>query len=136
MLVERHDAVLQATERSVRRALRTMGETGLQRFLEVKRADNRAQAPAYADRQTAIDGVETVMRELLERDACFSLKQLALNGRDLMMLGLRGKEIGTELERLLSAVIDGQLQNEREILLANVEMRLKAQNRMLLDRHA
>ena len=126
MLVERHDAVLQPTEKSVRRALRTMGETGLRRFLEVKRADNQAQAPAYAERQTEIDSLEVVMRELLERDACFSLKQLAVNGRDLMAIGLRGREIGAELERLLSAVVDGYLPNQKEILMENAAMGVNA----------
>ena len=128
VLIERHDGVLQPTEKSVRRALRVLGETGLRRLLEVKRADNRAQAPAYANRRLEIDELETMMEELLAQDACFSLKQLAVNGRDLMALGLRGKEIGMELERLLSAVVDGNLPNQKEILIESIKVQLKGQN--------
>ncbi len=81
-----------------------------------------------AELEIVIDELETTMEELLAQDACFSLKQLAVNGRDLMALGLRGKEIGMELERLLSAVVDGNLPNQKEILIESIKVQLKGQN--------
>ena len=54
---------------------------------------------------------------LLAEQPCFTLKDLAVNGRDLQAEGLRGKEIGETLQRLLEAVMDGTLENTRDVLL-------------------
>ena len=48
------------------------------------------------------------------------VKDLAVNGNDLMALGLSGREIGAELNRLLELVLDEQLPNEKLSLLAAV----------------
>lgn len=49
---------------------------------------------------------------------CFSLKDLAINGNDLIQLGYeRGKSIGMMLNYLLEMVIDGIVINEKESLL-------------------
>ena len=74
----------------------------------------------------AFDGITiyAVCRELNEAldallagNPCFTLKDLAVNGRDLTAAGLRGKEIGETLERLLGMVMDGQIVNERDALM-------------------
>ena len=61
---------------------------------------------------------ERDLDRLLEEDACFSLKQLAVKGGDLLALGLSGPAVGRALEALLDKVTDGELPNERETLLA------------------
>ena len=120
-LVEWHDRDIPRTDKSIRRALRRLGERDLRRLIALKRADNLAQAPAYHDRQLELDKGEAILEKLLAEDACFSLKQLAVKGGDLMRLGLRGPEIGKTLEMLLDAVIDGAIPNEKEALLRHVE---------------
>ena len=116
-LVEWHDKDIPRTDKSIRRALRILGEEDLRRLILVKRADNFGQAPEYWDRQTELDKAEEILDRLLAEDACFSLKQLAVNGRDLLALGLSGPAVGAALEELLSKVVDGALPNEREVLL-------------------
>ena len=116
-LVEWHDKDIPRTDKSIRRALRVLGEEDLRRLILVKRADNMGQAPAYRDRQKELDKAEDILNRLLAEDACFSLKQLAVNGRDLLALGLRGPAVGTALEALLAGVMDGALSNDRETLL-------------------
>ena len=86
-------------------------------LIAVKRADNLAQAPAYRERQRELDRAEEIIAELLSEDACFSLKQLAVNGRDMMDLGLSGPAIGQMLQRLLDQVLEEKLPNDRETLL-------------------
>ena len=49
------------------------------------------------------------------------MKQLAVNGRDAMALGIKGPAIGRALEKLLDAVVNGELPNERETLLQNMK---------------
>lgn len=117
-LVEWHDRDIPRTEKGVRRALRVLGEENLRRLICVKRADNLAQSPEYRAVQAEIDRGEALLDRLVREDACVSLRALAVNGRDLTALGLRGREIGSELDRLLCAVVDGSLPNEREALLA------------------
>lgn len=117
LLVEWHDRNIPRTSRGIRRALMALGEENLRRLLAVKRADNLAQAPAFQDMQREIDRAEEILNRLLAEDACFSLKQLAVNGRDLMALGYTGAAIGQALSTLLEQVVDGALPNTREALL-------------------
>lgn len=117
-LVEWHDKDIPRTDKAVRRALRILGEEDLRRLILVKRADNLGQAPAYRDRQGELDKAEEILDRLLAEEACFSLKQLAVKGGDLLALGLSGPAVGRALEALLDKVTDGELPNERETLLA------------------
>lgn len=120
-LIAWHDREIQRTERGVGRALRRLGEEELRLLLQLKRADNLAQAPAFQGRQAEIALAEEILDRLLAREACFSLKQLAVRGDDLLALGLRGPAVGQALEALLSRVVDGELPNDREALLSSLE---------------
>lgn len=117
LLVANHDRVIAGTEKSVRRALFRCGECNLRRLFAVKRADNLAQAAAYHGRQEKINLAESTLDRLLKEDACFSLKQLAVNGRDMMDVGLQGREVGETLRDLLKTVVNGGLPNNRKVLL-------------------
>ncbi len=116
-LVERHDAELALSGKSVRRNLARYGEELLRLLLKVKRADNLAQAPEYRTRQELIGQWEQLLNVELAAGNCFSLKQLAVKGNDLLSLGMRGKTVGDALDELLSLVIDDKLPNDRVILL-------------------
>jgi len=119
-LIAWHDRDIPRTDKGVRRALRALGKEDLRLLLALKRADNLAQAPAYRGRQEEIRKGEEILDRLLAEDACFSLKQLAVKGRDLMALGLAGPSVGRALEELLRAVVDGDVPNDREVLLDRV----------------
>lgn len=118
MLVRYHDRPIPLTERAIRRAMNQLGVEGLRQLCAVKRADNLAQHPDYRGRQREINEGEAIMDELLRKDACFSLKQLAVNGWDMAALGLEGPAIGQMLQTLLEAVMDGAADNDRDTLLA------------------
>ena len=120
-----HDRYIPRTDQGLRRALRDLGEPALRRLLAVKRADNLAQAPECYGIQAEIDKAEQIMEHLLAKDACFSLKQLAVSGRDLMALGAVGPVVGAGLELLLDAVIDEQVENTREALLSYYQQQSK-----------
>ena len=120
-LVEWHDREIPRTDKSIRKALRHLGEQDFRRLLKLKRADNLAQAPAYRDRVLEWDRAEEILESLLAEDACFSLKQLAVNGGDIMRLGVTGRPIGVILDALLDAVVNGEVANERAALLERAE---------------
>ena len=119
-LVAWHDRNIPRTRPGVARALAELGEGDLRRLLDVKRADNLAQAPACRAMQGEIDKAERILNQLLEENACVSLRQLAVNGRDLLALGLSGPAVGAALQKLLDAVLEETLPNERAALLAAV----------------
>lgn len=116
-LVAWHDREIRRTDRAVRRALRELGEENLRRLIAVKRGDNLAQAPEYRHRQAEIDLAEAILNRLMDENACFSLRQLAVNGRDMMQLGLTGADIGRTLNALLDSVVNGDLPNEYDALV-------------------
>ena len=120
-LVRMHDVNIPLTEGGVRRMLRKLGEEDFRRLIQVKRGDNLAQHPAYLQRQQLLDQLEQLLNVVLQEDQCFSLKQLAVKGDDLLALGLRGREIGETLDKLLDLVVEGEAPNERELLLHYVE---------------
>ncbi len=120
-LVERHDAPLTLSEKSVRRALSRYGEETVRLLLRVKRADNLAQAEQYRDRQHLIDQWEDLLDLVLQSGDCFSLGQLAVRGGDLTALGLRGPAVGAALRELLEQVMDEKLPNDRGMLLEYVK---------------
>ena len=117
-LVHCHDRAIPLTEKAIRRAMNQLGVEALRQLCAVKRADNLAQHPDYLARQEEIRQGEAMIDTLLAQDACFSLRQLAVNGHDLAALGLTGRQIGQTLQTLLETVMDGAVDNERSALLA------------------
>ena len=62
--------------------------------------------------------IEQLLEEVLQDGECFSAKNLAINGKDLIGIGYAtGKKLGSTLSTLLQMVIDGEIQNEHNILL-------------------
>lgn len=116
-LVEWHDRDVPRTEKGLRRALYHLGETGVRQLIAVKRADNAAQHPDYRGRVAEINKGAAILEQVLAAGDCFSLKQLAVNGHDMAALGFAGPAIGDALDALLSAVVDGDVPNDRAALL-------------------
>lgn len=56
-------------------------------------------------------------REITDNNECYSLKSLAINGSDLIHLGITdGKSIGFILDNLLDEVINETLENDNVTL--------------------
>ena len=116
-LIRWHDKNIPLTEKGIGTAMLALGEENFRRLLEVKRADNLAQAPEYRWVAEKIDAAEKLLDEMLRREPCLQLKDLAVNGNDLLALGYSGREIGLALQRLLQKVVAGEIENRREALL-------------------
>lgn len=117
-LVRLHDRQIEPTARAVRRVLSRYGAEFFSQLMQLKRADNLAQAPAYRDRQQLYDRIEALARDILREKPCLSLRELAVDGNDLMALGIpRGPKLGQTLQALFDGVLSGALENERETLL-------------------
>ena len=60
---------------------------------------------------------EEMLHKLEAEHLCLSLKDLAVNGSDLMALGFSGRAIGVCLNALLGEVLEQRLSNEKQALL-------------------
>ena len=122
-LVSYHDATFEVGKKYVKRWLNKIGEKQFRRLLQVKKADNKAQnLELSSDRIKELSEIEALIDEVLQEDECFSLKDLAVNGNDLIGVGYKaGKELGNTLNKLLQLVIDGDCPNEKEKLLQEAE---------------
>lgn len=102
-----------------------MGPDDFLKLLEVKKADNNAKHSFVLDENIELDNYAELARRYTAENVCLSLSSLAVNGSDLMEIGLKGKEIGEWLDKLLDMVIDEKLPNERAALLSFVgEMKI------------
>lgn len=64
------------------------------------------------------------MPQIIERDDCINLKSLAVNGRDLIELGISpGRELGKILNNMLMDVLDEPTHNTKEYLLEPERLR-------------
>lgn len=116
-LVRHHDAPAETEKEQVAKKLRKYGKERYENLLALRRADNLAQT-AELHRTELHDQCARWMEEILLEDRCFSLRDLALNGHDLIDLGYpKGPLIGKLLEDLFDLVFKGALANEKEVLI-------------------
>lgn len=128
LLVRYHDIPLRTESGEINldrsfllRKLNRFGETDLRDLIRIHRADRIAtgySSPEREDRRMKerLDALDALLAE----KPCYTLKDLAVNGHDLQAAGLRGKEIGETLQRLLEDVMDGRVENSRDALLRAV----------------
>lgn len=117
-LIQYHDVRFNGTEKFVRRILQKLGEENTRLLFLVQRADISAQSDYNrAEKLSMLDISEAQFNKSIEQNHCFSLKQLAVNGNDIIRLGAKGREVGNILNLLLDEVIEERLPNEREALL-------------------
>lgn len=122
-LVAHHDDVVDATPKAVKREIaRLGGDPSLFAALcKLKRADSLAHAPSCAHRVQLADQLEETLADVLAAGEAFSRKSLAINGNDVLALGVpRGRMVGEALDAALQAVIDDEVENSREALCAFV----------------
>ncbi len=118
-LILYHDDRYPATERNIRRAMNRVGEQDYPLLFEIQYADTMAQSDYMReDKLKLIEEIKAVYQQVVERKDCISLKTLAVNGRDLIELGINpGKELGRILNNMLMDVIDEPTHNSKEYLL-------------------
>ena len=66
------------------------------------------------------------LSKLIENGAVYKLSQLKINGKQLLSLGAKGRQVGTMLDALLTDVIEGKIENEEEALLSAAKLGLSS----------
>ncbi len=119
-LVAEHMCDLPTRRAGMRHLIGRLGLDRLKQLFLLKRATLKAQrSSSYADCLQVITEAEDLMNQVLALPACFTLKDLAITGNDLIALGIKpGPEMKKVLEFLLHQVQDEALSNDFESLKA------------------
>ena len=118
LLIEKHMLWLQPDKKLLRRQIGRLGQGTVYQLLSLQHADNSSKGTAKSAETEQYVKILEVLEEIRSEDGCFSLKDLAVNGNDLIQIGFSGRTIGVMLNWLLEQVMEENLPNERSVLLA------------------
>ena len=128
-LIDLHMTKLPPEKKVVRRWLSRLGAGTMDALLTLQEADMGSKGTRVREEMEQFPALRAIMADIQEENACLSLKDLAVNGNDLMALGITGRDIGICLNWLLELVLDEQLPNEKEHLLAMCKRLSKPHNK-------
>ena len=118
--VKYHDYKLDTCKNSVfKRVLSDITDEYFLYFIKLKRADALAHR-LITSTEFAIDAIDKIYQRYLKIKAesqATSLKDLKVNGYDMMNLGLQNKQVGEALTYLLNKVLEDSSLNDRDKLL-------------------
>ena len=122
--VEDHDYRLKETKSDVRKLLARydFDYKKVMQLFDIQIADNYAK-----NLKLALPEIQKCMRikkmiiDLQQEESPLTLKELCINGNDLLALGYKGKEIKTLLQQLHDYVLDDPKNNQKAILLQYLE---------------
>ena len=120
-LIGQHMTKLEPDKKLLRRRLGKLGSPMLEKLLRLQEADMGSKGTGIPEEMEQFSRIRSLLGEIEAERNCLSLKDLAVNGNDLLALGITGKQIGETLNHLLEQVMDEALSNDRESLLPAAE---------------
>ena len=108
---------------TIRKLLGEVGKDFFPYIIEIKKADMAAQSDyKLEERQSQLAELEKKYEEIVADADCVRIKDLKVNGGDLIKLGIKpGPQMGEILQKLLDMVIEDPEKNDREYLLDQVK---------------
>ena len=73
------------------------------------------------DKEKKVDEIIDILSEIEENNECYIIKNLKVNGRDIMSLGYKNKEVGEVLNYLLEIVIENYTLNKKDVLIKKIK---------------
>lgn len=118
-LIRWHDYRFTLTKKSLRRSISKIGSDIFEDLLLVMRADVLAQS-SYLQKEKLeqLDSIKALYLKIITQNDCLTVKNLAVNGNDLISLGIKkGPKIGEVLTALLDIVLENPERNSKNFLL-------------------
>ncbi len=116
-LVSYHDFEPVESKIELKHHLRTKTPGDIRTLLTIKKSDRSALSKSYRDISEGTAQTLRWLEEIESNNECFSINQLAVNGNDLVASGITGESIGEALNKLLDAVIEEKVANDKAALL-------------------
>ncbi|MBP3305358.1 MAG: HD domain-containing protein [Oscillospiraceae bacterium] len=120
-LIGQHMTLLEPDRKLLRRRLSRLGSDVLEELLTLQEADFCSKGTTGDKIPADFTEIRNMLKEIQAECACLTVKDLAVNGHDLLALGFTGPAIGNQLNRLLELVLDEQVPNEKQALLGAVK---------------
>ncbi len=123
LLVKYHGIEWKAERSFLKRRLNKFGIENCRMLLIVRTADLSAQKRITDESrlrqwESDVNNIEEMIADILSEQECFSLRELEVDGRDLINDGVKaGPQVGRILRQLLEMVIDEEVPNKRDSLL-------------------
>ena len=134
-LVRYHDIKLRCDRKLLRKWLSKLGYEKLKKLMTVKRADMLSQNTDLTNAELPeLDRIENMIDEIVKDGDPFLISDLAVNGFDIMALGIKGKKIGETLDNLLELVINEKVENSKESLIKYIKEKAKSIRRDALTK--
>lgn len=121
-LIDRHMNRPDADKKLLRRWLSRWGLDRLVKLLLLMSADTSSKG--VDSDALPFPEIWEILKALQAENSCLTLKDLAVNGHDLIALGITGKAIGQTLNSLLERILNEELPNEKAALLAEIRRNL------------
>lgn len=96
----------------VKKILNKVDKALFQEYIEINRIIHRDEK--------AFDRIVDILREIEENKECYRVKDLKIDGNDIMNLGYENKAIGDIINYLLDLVIDEPKLNKKELLIKKI----------------
>lgn len=99
-----------------KKLIEKIGYENMPKLFKLMEADRIAHKPPFDF--TALDKLKIAYYEICNNNEPISIKDLVVNGNDMIVLGItKGKDIGETLKYLLGKVLEDPANNNREVLL-------------------
>lgn len=122
LLVKLHDTYMAPDKKEVHRFMSSYPETILEKLKYLQRADILAHSPLGRTRLARLEELNKISEELRASGAVFAVKDLAVNGKDLIEIGVKeGPEIGLVLSQIFDSYIDGKCVNTKASMLEEAQ---------------
>ena len=126
-LVKYHDDRYEPSPSVIRRAINRVGEEDFPLLFDIRYADTMAQSTYMRqEKLLLIEETRKVYQDIIDQKDCVSLKSLAVNGKDLISLGIKpSKQMGDILKAMLEDVLEDPSRNTKDYLLEPERLRNK-----------
>ena len=122
ILILYHDYFADYSKKSIKKLLNMVGIDIALKLIEIRNQDIKAQSEKYFYRLEECDKIKNIISEIISANEAFSIKDLAINGDDLIAIGFKeGEKIGKILNYLLGLVLEFPEYNSRNKLMETVK---------------
>ena len=127
-LVAKHDEKFAVNKKNAKRLLNACGDRIelYDKLIDLKLADRKDHT--VPPDEMNFEKLRELKEEIIKEKEAFSLKDLEVDGYDMIALGLKGKEIGEALKTVFEKVVNEELPNKKEILIGEIEKEYKLNN--------
>ena len=113
-LIELHMTRIPQEKKAVRRWMGRLGADLLEDLLLLQEADMCSKGIDKPAELSQFVEIRRLVTQIQAENACLTVRQLVVNGHDLMALGITGRQIGQTLNALLEQVLESKLPNEKQ----------------------